>query len=137
MKKELQEKLYEKYPKIFKFRIECKGPYQPMFFGIETSDGWYKLIDRLCSHLQFDTDHNKLPQVEVVQVKEKFGTLRFYTNGTTSEQCAAISFAESLSYYICEVCGSMQEIGHTQGWITTLCKSCAENSKNKWEIDKD
>jgi len=78
--------------------------------------------------LQFNIDHNshtgKYPQIVANTVKEKFGGLRFYVNGASSEQYAQISFAESLSLKICERCGSTKGISQTKGWITTLCKDC-------------
>ena len=128
MKKELQKKLYDKYPKIFEYAINRTTPAQPMFFGIETADGWFILIDHLCAHLQFNTDHNKHPQIKVVQVKEKFGTLRFYIDGGTSEQHAVINFAESLSSIICEECGSFGNLYHRGTWLRTLCAECAKNN---------
>lgn len=53
------------------------------------------------------------------QIKEKFGGLRLYGAGGLELPL------ESLSYHICEECGSSNEIGYTQGWIKTLCKKCA------------
>lgn len=62
-----------------------------------------------------------------IQVKEKFGTLRFYVNNATDEQFEAISFAESLSSRICEMCGAMKDAQtYREGWHRTLCASCAE-----------
>jgi hypothetical protein len=97
-----------------------------MCWGIECGDGWFNLIDNLCDLLQWDSDHNKYPQIEAVQVKEKFGTLRFYVNGTNLQQEGMISFAEYLSGSICERCGSMEDVSQTNGWIVTLCKKCLE-----------
>lgn len=56
----------------------------------------------------------------VVQVKEKFGTLRFYTNHANERASAYIEFAEHLSGRVCEECGAP---GRTRGrgWIRTLC----------------
>ena len=35
--------------------------------------------------------------------------------------------AESLSYSICEVCGSTEQVSQTPGgWVETLCKKCME-----------
>ena len=96
---------------------------------LEIEKGWFPLIDNLCSHLQFNTDNNnhtgKYPQVEAVQVKEKFGGLRFYVNEATDGQYAVISFVESLSIKTCEVCGApgKQRGG---GWIKTLCDEHAK-----------
>lgn len=140
MRQELDEKLCAKYPNIFKNRHgDMKETL--MCWGFSCGDGWYWLIDRLCSNLQFNTDNNnhtgKYPQVVAMQVKEKFGGLRFYVEGATPEQYAVISFAESLSYHVCENCGTVHNIGHTDGWIQTLCETCAEDSKHNWKKDED
>lgn len=123
MKEELQDKLFKNYPKIFAQR---KLPMTEtcMCWGVETSSGWYWLIDKLCSQLQWDIDHNKHPQVEATQVKEKFGSLRFYTNGADDTQEGMISLAEFMSEYICEHCGSTEGVSQTKGWIVTLCPKC-------------
>jgi ribosomal protein S27E len=55
------------------------------------------------------------------QVKEKYGTLRFYAANTTDIQNAYIDFAESMSAVTCEVCGAKGKRSH-YGWITTRCK---------------
>ena len=60
----------------------------------------------------------------VSQVKEKFGTLRFYTHGTTDQQHAYINFAECMSARICEVCGDRgSRRGHM--WVRTRCREHA------------
>jgi hypothetical protein len=84
------------------------------------------LVDRSFVHLQGHIDQNKLPQITALQVKEKFGGLRFYVGPVNTEQFAVISFAESMSYSICEQCGSIKDIGTTSGWVSTLCRDCAE-----------
>jgi hypothetical protein len=62
----------------------------------------------------------------VVQVKEKFGTLRFYVSGATEAQYNYISFAESMSGVTCETCGSPgKRLG--RGWIYTACETHAED----------
>ena len=66
----------------------------------------------------------------VSQVKEKFGTLRFYVNGATETQYNYISFAESMSGRTCEECGSPgKRLG--RGWIYTSCKEHAKDGD--WE----
>ena len=60
-------------------------------------------------------------QVEAVQVKEKFGGLRFYVNRVDPAVEGAIDMAEAMSYHICEVCGAPGE-PNRDGWIKTLCK---------------
>ena len=128
MRQELDEKLCAKYPKIFVNRHGDKMKTL-MCWGFSCGDGWYWLIDRLCSNLQWNTDHNNQPQIVAVQVKEKFGGLRFYVESASPEQYAVISFAESLSYGVCEECGSPHNIGRTSGWIRTLCETCAGDNE--------
>lgn len=137
MKKELQNKLYKKYPKIF--AQKNLGPRETlMCFGFECGDGWYWLIDGLCSSLQWHTDKNSYPQVEAIQVKEKFGGLRFYTNNIDDYLSGYIAFAETLSYKICDKCGTTNNITTTKGWIRTICKEClAEVDKTKDDKTKE
>ena len=124
MDKELQNKLVKEYPIIFS-EIGLSPQESCMAFGLEVGDGWYWIIDQLCSQLQFHTDVNNYPQVIVSQVKEKFGGLRFYVQSANREQYDIIAFAERLSNSICEQCGSTENVSKTKGgWITTLCDKC-------------
>ena len=63
---------------------------------------------------------------EVLQVKEKFGGLRFYVNSATEEMYRLISEAESQSYEICEECGKPGTLSQKikGGWMKTLCLEC-------------
>lgn len=55
------------------------------------------------------------------QVKEKYGSLRFYVNGATDKQYALIEMAESLSAVTCDVCGAPSHDQPQVGWIKTRC----------------
>jgi hypothetical protein len=61
-----------------------------------------------------------LNQVKVLQVKEKFGGLRFYIDAADDIVYAYIRFAESMSYRTCEECGKPGR-SYTTGWVRTLC----------------
>ena len=63
-----------------------------------------------------------IEQLVAVQVKEKFGTLRFYTNGSDEYIDGLISMAEGMSGVTCEVCGNPGTTGGP-GWIRTLCET--------------
>lgn len=70
-------------------------------WGIETCDCWFDLLDALCTSLQWATGQGD-PQVVAVQVKEKFGELRFYIDEKSSaRQEGMIVLAESLSRQLC------------------------------------
>lgn len=67
----------------------------------EVGPGWSDLISRLVNDL-FELEWNG----EVLQCKEKFGGLCFYTGTTTEEMDVVIRAAEAKSYSICEECGA-------------------------------
>jgi hypothetical protein len=131
MKKELEEKLFNKYPEIFKQK-NLSPQETSMCWGIDCDNGWYSLIDGLCAFIQMLVETQKLPQVEAVQVKQKFASLRFYINSGTDEIYNIIHFAEDLSTKICEHCGSMNEVSRYTSpcsWIISLCKLCQEENE--------
>jgi hypothetical protein len=68
--------------------------------------------------VRMDEEAAKVPVA--VQVKEKFGGLRFYVQAATDKHYQYISFAESMSYRTCEMCGAPGKT-YTDGWHTTLC----------------
>ncbi len=57
----------------------------------------------------------------VDQVKEKFGTLRFYCS-TDDTIRRYVGFAESLSAVTCEQCGAYGKTESVGGWMSTRCK---------------
>lgn len=76
MTKELEDSLFEKYPSIFQERT-LSPKDTCMCWGIECPDGWYGMIDNLCKELQFIENEWDV-KVICCQIKEKWGTLRFY-----------------------------------------------------------
>ena len=148
MKKELDELLCERYPKIFKDRY---GNMQEtcMCWGFDVGDGWFNIIDTMCYLIQNHIDsHNKsrkrdidyndvlsknddelirnyysdfikseyvesyvqrakegvyrniqdeMYQVIAIQVKEKYGGLRFYYSGGDDYIHGIVAMAENLS----------------------------------------
>jgi len=123
MSPELDKQLCEKYPLIFAQR---NGSPQEtaMCWGLECGDGWHDLIDLLCANIQNHIKYGRdVPQVVAMQVKEKFGTLRFYAHGGDEYISGLITMAESMSSRICELCGNKGKI-IDDGWITTRCNTC-------------
>lgn len=182
MNTKLQEKLFNKYPKIFGDRTKPKTE-TCMFWGLEVGDGWYSLIDVLCEALTYtystsvkvdEEDGKRLgiepysgsyyfmvepPQVIATQVKEKYGTLRFYYHQEYSKEIMSlvetgkypdlkniidrysnyidgiVHFAEIASGRTCETTGQSGELhssgGSMSGWLKTLNKEFAKNSEYK------
>lgn len=135
MNKILEKHFIDTYPKIFK---DMYGDMKEtcMHWGLECGNGWLILLDVLCYRIQEHIDwHNKylsagedpIAQVVAQQVKEKFGSLRFYYSGGDEYISGLVQEAEDMSGFICEDCGSSGvDIGTTKGWIQHLCPRCAE-----------
>jgi hypothetical protein len=82
--------------------------------------GWGELIDGLCRRLQDRTDLHGDLQVKAVQIKEKFGTLRFYVDQASEIQFTLIEDAEERSAQICDICGAPARL-RDEGWMMTRC----------------
>ena len=67
--------------------------------------------------------------VNITQIKEKFSGLCVYYNGGDNEIDAIVRLAESMSYNICEFCGTTTNIGRTEGWLSTCCWDCLEKNE--------
>lgn len=133
MRIELERELYKKYPKIFRQK-DLSMKETCMCWGIECGDGWYKLIDDLCRKVQKYIDEHDVEQVEAIQVKEKFGGLRFYVCYAVDKVRKMIDKAEIESYKTCEECGSRKGVKQTEGgWVSTLCKKCMKKLEEERE----
>lgn len=173
MSPDLDKQLCDKYPKIFVNRSKSPQT-SCMAFGFEVGDGWYDIIDLLCEALTYtfttsveidEEDGKRLgiepsvwkrdnevryffpvepPQVVADQVKEKFGTLRFYYHleygdknmelvktgkykdlETVNKRYAdyidgIVHFAEIASGRTCEYTGDKGEMHVRGGWLKIL-----------------
>ena len=152
MTPELEQELYDRHPVIFEGRF--LPPTQSlMCFGLECGDGWFDLIDVLCGQLEnshfnavrrwerefaeASADDNGMVSVPVeprvpraVQVKEKFGGLRFYVDLATDADYARIHAIESMSYRICETCGCPGRNQQVNNWWLTSCDACLRKDEN-------
>lgn len=129
MSPELDALLCEKYPKMMVNR-NLPMTETAMCWGFDCGDGWFEILNQLMGNIQHHIDwRNKkeevVPQVTLDQVKEKFGTLRFYYSGGDDVIDGMVRMAESMSGVTCEICGSPGQ-RRGGGWITTLCKEHAE-----------
>lgn len=128
MKKELDDALCKDFPSIFKDRGNRNSIMQ---WGFSCNDGWYALIRNLCFLIMEDckgtTEKPAQKPPVAIQVKEKFGRLRFYVKNATDTQRNFIRFAESMSNHICEYCGTTADVFQTtNGWVRTTCKTCED-----------
>lgn len=101
-------------------------------FYFECGDGWFDLL--LETSIKLEEQLRTYPEAvrqDVVahQVKEKYGSLRFYISYYTEELDEIIESAELRSACICETCGKSGKI-RGSSWL--YC-ACDEHTK---EFDK-
>lgn len=118
--------------KIYKKRDEAyakpKTPYE--LFGKECGSGWDELINPLMEYIEKYNNEHPTCKIEITQIKEKFGGLRFYVENEPEEFREMIREAEDESFKVCEVCGARKNVGHTLGWIQTICADCLTKQVN-------
>jgi len=117
--------LTKKYPNLYAYNksITC-GP------------GWYALIDELSSKLEkmiIELDLPKYDRPVATQIKEKYGTLRFYLSTETDEMSDAIEEADEKSETICEVCGKEGKLYDT-GWYVVRCDKHKKGKQDEKEM---
>jgi len=131
MREELDNALCVKYPKIFAQRNMPMNE-TAMCWGFCCGDGWYDILDSLCNQIQHHIDwkqeqkekYNRgegCVQVVAVQVKDKFGGLRFYYDGGDDMINGMVRMAESWASHTCETCGDKGKHRVTGGWHYVAC----------------
>lgn len=133
MTESVELELKAKYPSIFEDVTRKHN------FIFECGNGWAELIDNLCSliinHEENKENYNKFLEkqgtprvpytpVQALQVKEKFGGLRFYVSGGDEYVRGLIDAFESQSYVTCETCGNKGKRKNRGYWIVTSCDAC-------------
>ena len=97
-------------------------------FMFECDDGWFELVYNLCLRLERAGFQGKC-----VQLKEKWGSLCFYTDFgafVTPSQQQIIFDAEAESESWCEVCGSpFGKLRNDTMFVQTRCNYCQKEYK--------
>lgn len=97
----------------------------------EINEGWHSLVKNLCNYIENVKSEEEI-EIEVVQIKQKYGGLRFYVQGEVPDKVyQIIEFAQFMSFKICEYCGSTKEVTtepteSSPGYIITLCEDCRD-----------
>ena len=106
-------------------RVEFKEKYPELPY-LQCGDGWISIIEEAWNSIKF-----VFPGIDVIQIKEKFGGLRFYyyphSKEVNKEVDEIIKVAEEKCWKTCENCGSQENV-KTDGksWVRTLCNDCRE-----------
>ena len=118
-----------------KNRLKSRG-----WYGCIAPDGWKTIVEETDAMLAYLD-----PEYEIQQIKEKYGTLRYYYEGGKTQLVrdimdAVVRLAEYESSYTCEQCGNSSRRSDSskdiewdstavtkvrRGWYKTICDNCA------------
>lgn len=112
------EEIRQKCPRLFRNGV-----------NFECGIGWSEIIRDLSTKVEDIL--NESPDSEeifAVQVKEKYGTLRFYMSQEIGEISNLIEEAEALSSQTCENCGRPAKM-RGKRWLEVKCDECFKEIK--------
>ncbi|HMI53388.1 MAG TPA: hypothetical protein VK525_17880 [Candidatus Saccharimonadales bacterium] len=112
----------EKAPSDWLARLACRIFPASRFGGPRT---WFATLQSLGFKILVRRPYTGF---SVMQVKEKFGTLRFYCDSSDAIN-RYIRFAERLSAVTCEDCGEPGK-PNDSGWIRTQCDPCRDKGRD-------
>jgi hypothetical protein len=127
MRKELEERLARRWPSWFD--LDANPMASAMARGFEHGDGWFGILWRLCCDLEplvAELEREIGERFQVLQVKEKFGTLRFYVSRHSDAIDGRIEQAALEALRTCEVCGRPGR--QRNAYDTVACEEHAEKS---------
>ena len=91
-------------------------------------DGWRVAFgEQMCQEIMDELVANRMvDDYRITQIKEKYGSLRWYDNGFTKHGYEIIRKYEELSARTCICCGAPATYV-TRGWIMPVCFNCKDN----------
>lgn len=96
-----------------------------MCWGFCVGKGWFQVIWDLSLAIEKELELKPNSEFAVVQVKEKFGGLRYYIENSSPAIENLIVEAEKLCNITCSECGSPKGKKVTEGFYRyTLCDNC-------------
>jgi hypothetical protein len=117
------DKLIADFPELYeKHGYSTKERPFSVSFGV--GEGWFTLLYELSLDITNHVKKNPDSAIGITDIKEKFGTLRYYFYGGDETIENLIHKAERSSGYTCEKCGSWAEVMTNGGWLSTRCINC-------------
>lgn len=135
-----REDIEARYPRVFGSGTKVDDPQRSVGTVYwEFGYGWDGLIENLAAAIDREIERDpSLAQgdtpFQILQMKEKFGTLRFYYAGGNDRIRGLVDMTENLSGSVCEICGTLGTLCKRKNgtWIKTLCEDCA--TRMEYEI---
>ena len=96
-------------------------------------EGWRKVFgEQICEEIREALIKvNYLYDYRISDIKEKYGSLRWYDFGATEEIYDIIRKYEKMSEHICLHCGRPAEIISFYGWLEPLCEKCQKKFERR------
>lgn len=142
----MNRELIEEYPFLLprnRFTGKAVDDYDYSYteLDMEVPYGWKELCKNLCAEIKrlllkagkID-EKDYLNDYRIMQVKEKFGQLRWYDNGIPScvydEWMKVMYEYEDISEKTCIHCGKPAKMCYTS-WIAPFCKECWDDNQER------
>lgn len=139
MRRDKDKELVKKFPLLYRDRNgSCYDTC--MCWGFP-GDGWFNILEELSekieSRIKILLNEQKFTAEDyprAAQVKEKFGTLRFYMTHYDPEIEKYILESERKSAITCEDCGNPGKMNRDGYWMSVSCDACKQKSKStSWQ----
>jgi hypothetical protein len=131
-----KSRVFEKYGKCMELlahqeRLEQQHKHVQIPFLELNGIGWIPIIETLIHEADvWNEKCNIEDKIVIDQIKEKYGSLRFYFHGGSIMFRGMVRFAEQISKNTCEACGCVSKNQFD-------CTRCKINSVNGWGKGKD
>ena len=109
------EDIIEKYKESFELCTD---------FSVPTP--WLPIVDKLTGIIVCRRKRLGIEPLQIIQIKSKFGGLRYYCISTDDIEDKWIQKAEKICKNTCEICGTKTKVEQHQirSWVWTLCDKC-------------
>ena len=132
------KQLIQKYPFLLP-RYRCNNEILEHYNYTHTElislpPGWEKAFGmQLLEDLkQVLIKENMLEQYRILEIKEKYGSLRWYGNIETAKITELLYKYSYLSLHTCVICGKINVPLYDDGWVSPYCEHCFKEQRKRY-----
>lgn len=121
MNPERTQQLFDRFDHLYRGR-HLPVTENLMSYGFACGNGWFSLLWELSEQIElYCQQHPEAAGLIAVQVKQKFGELRFYTRPKIPAVELLIEAARLRSLHTCELTGELGELCRLQSDVDFCC----------------
>ena len=136
---EYNKQLITKYPWLLprnRWTGEVVEDYDYSYTELDAMpDGWRAAFgEQMCEEIQHELNMMKpdlANDFRIMQIKEKYGRLCFYTNWVTNSINGIINKYDKISAHTCISCGA-PATKISKGWISPWCDKCSKDMQGEF-----